>query len=247
MSQQRVRLAEDLLSFAQLAPKALSENHLLGELRRRIEPFGVVHVTASVTADANKNFKLATTFGHQNMAWAQVYVGSQLYLNDPVARFALQRERSLYWEQATTGVNLTKAEKAVLGVANELGAKDGYLVPLPLFTGDVMVVSYQGEHIDRDPDVEAYLRSLALYYGIEGYRLAHRQRLNASALLGVTQRQMEILHLAAMGRTNKAIAEELGISVSTVEFHLRRVRDTLGASNTKEAIAVIHSVSAASF
>lgn len=243
MSHQRVRLAEDLLSFAQLAPKAVSSQHLVRELRRRVEPFGVANFSAGVMADGAKRIKLGTAFGHHNTAWSRVYVESELYRDDPVIRYALTQERSLYWDAALDGVELTKPERDMMGIANEVGVKDGFIVPLPLFNGDIMVVSFQGDRVDDDPDIEAYLRSLALYFGVEGYRLATQSNQKGNLLVEITRRQMEIIHLSATGYTNKAIANELNITVSTVEFHLKRVRDRLGVRNTKEAIAVIHAMS----
>ncbi|WP_245844844.1 response regulator transcription factor [Noviherbaspirillum humi] len=43
----------------------------------------------------------------------------------------------------------------------------------------------------------------------------------------LTQREREVLTLVWEGRTNKAIAEEMGISVKTVEFHRARLCEKL--------------------
>lgn len=49
-------------------------------------------------------------------------------------------------------------------------------------------------------------------------------------------RQLEILHLARAGFTNKAIAARLQISASTVAFHLREARQRLKVQTTREAL-----------
>jgi DNA-binding CsgD family transcriptional regulator len=54
----------------------------------------------------------------------------------------------------------------------------------------------------------------------------------------LSPRQREILALVAAGRTSKEIAGELGISESTVNWHLSNVFERLGASSRAEAVAI---------
>jgi DNA-binding CsgD family transcriptional regulator len=53
----------------------------------------------------------------------------------------------------------------------------------------------------------------------------------------LSPRQREILDLVAEGRTSKEIAVELGISESTVKWHLANAFERLGASSRAEAVA----------
>ena len=53
----------------------------------------------------------------------------------------------------------------------------------------------------------------------------------------LSPRQREILALVAAGRTSKEIAGELGISESTVNWHIANVFERLGASSRAEAVA----------
>lgn len=52
----------------------------------------------------------------------------------------------------------------------------------------------------------------------------------------LTIRQMEILRLLQKGIQNKNIAFQLGLSISTVKVHVRRVFTALGAKNRSEAV-----------
>jgi DNA-binding CsgD family transcriptional regulator len=54
----------------------------------------------------------------------------------------------------------------------------------------------------------------------------------------LSPRQLEILDLVAEGRTSKEIASALGISESTVNWHLANVFAKLGASSRAEAVAL---------
>jgi NarL family two-component system response regulator YdfI len=52
----------------------------------------------------------------------------------------------------------------------------------------------------------------------------------------LTPREIEVLELLAEGRSNKSIAERLGISDQTVKFHLASIFGKLGASTRTEAV-----------
>ncbi len=243
MSDERVRLAESLLSFWQLSEKALSENELLRALMARLEPYGVRHVSAGVTTDHKRVFKIGNRFhfGKLNMAWSEAYFGKQLYRHDPILAHSLKAENSNYWDRAIDMTKINRAGQRVFGMAADCGVRDGFIVPAPLFNGDVMIVAFQGERLDRHPDVEALMRGLGMYYGMEGQRLVMGKRQRAGALAGLSARQIQALHLAALGRKQNEIAREMGVSLATVEYHLKMARERLGARNTTEAVNLIHS------
>ncbi len=52
----------------------------------------------------------------------------------------------------------------------------------------------------------------------------------------LTEREIEILRLAAAGLPNKAIAEELSVSPRTVQLHLAHVFQKLGVASRTEAV-----------
>jgi DNA-binding NarL/FixJ family response regulator len=52
----------------------------------------------------------------------------------------------------------------------------------------------------------------------------------------LTEREIQVLHLAAKGLTNKAIGQALGISDRTVQGHLANIYGKLGAGSRTEAV-----------
>lgn len=56
----------------------------------------------------------------------------------------------------------------------------------------------------------------------------------------LTDREVETLELAAVGKNNKEIAEELCVSVRTVEAHLGHIFDKLGVSSRIEAVILAY-------
>lgn len=58
----------------------------------------------------------------------------------------------------------------------------------------------------------------------------------ADVVEGLSEREIEVLRLAARGLTNKAIGQELDISDRTVQGHLANIFDKLGVGTRTEAV-----------
>lgn len=67
-------------------------------------------------------------------------------------------------------------------------------------------------------------------------------RISGSSAHGLSERELQVLELAAHGATNKSIAKELFLSIRTIEAHMRNVFEKLGVSSRTEAVthAVLH-------
>lgn len=60
-----------------------------------------------------------------------------------------------------------------------------------------------------------------------------------SSLDRLPPRQLQILRLLASGLTNKAIANQLGISDGTVKSHMSYILPVLGVRRRQEAVAML--------
>lgn len=54
----------------------------------------------------------------------------------------------------------------------------------------------------------------------------------------LTQRQLEVLDLMALGKPNRDIANDLGLNIGTVKMHSSRIFKTLHVQNRTEAVAL---------
>ena len=61
---------------------------------------------------------------------------------------------------------------------------------------------------------------------------------NDPPVTGLTGRQTEIVQSLTRGLTNKDIAEQLGLSIRSVEDHVDRILERIGAANRAEAVAI---------
>jgi FixJ family two-component response regulator len=66
------------------------------------------------------------------------------------------------------------------------------------------------------------------------------RRAEAAARLALlSAREREVLDRVGVGQYNKVIAAELGISLSTVEIHRKRVMEKLGAESLSDLIRLL--------
>jgi DNA-binding CsgD family transcriptional regulator len=59
---------------------------------------------------------------------------------------------------------------------------------------------------------------------------------------GLSEREIEVAQLVAAGRTHREIGGQLFLSPKTVEHHVARIRNKLGATNRAEFLAALRDV-----
>lgn len=69
-----------------------------------------------------------------------------------------------------------------------------------------------------------------------------RAKITRPADLGLTARQADVLYLVLQGKSNKAIARNLGIEENTVRAHLSPVLRSLNVTTRAEAIVAAHKI-----
>jgi len=79
----------------------------------------------------------------------------------------------------------------------------------------------------------------ALERDAEGRERRASQAQFAERLASLTEREREVMRFIAEGRPNKLIAEQLDISIRTVEFHRANVMDKMGADSVAALVQLM--------
>jgi len=69
---------------------------------------------------------------------------------------------------------------------------------------------------------------------------AAERMIDSMAQSPLTPRELQVLQLLALGRSNKAIGHELGLAVGTVKAHVKAILMKLDVRSRSEAISVCH-------
>jgi LuxR family maltose regulon positive regulatory protein len=93
------------------------------------------------------------------------------------------------------------------------------------------------QKVKAEGDRLTYVRALLQAFGEdEAGRPASQDEQGLIELL--TDRELEVLQLVALGMSNRDIAAELVVATGTVKAHVSRIMGKLGAHNRTEAVAL---------
>lgn len=122
--------------------------------------------------------------------------------------------------------------------------EDCYFFVAPMLRNSVpygAIFTAMEQEFPVSPEDWAYARAVQDICSLWGIHEidAHAARNNLTTGPGMvlTDRQMRVLDLLAQGRTNEAIANSLGYSLSTIKADLRMLYDLLGDTNRAEVVA----------
>ncbi|AWF79664.1 hypothetical protein BTJ40_01800 [Microbulbifer sp. A4B17] len=156
---------------------------------------------------------------------------------DPVVRHCRQSPIPMIWHRAhfpgEAGRIYEESESHGIasGVSTALrGARQSRLMMISVANGATYTPQLGGWLQETMPMIQL----LASY----AYEAISRIDQGAAAIeIGLTRREGECLHWAAVGKTSWETSRILGCSEATVNFHIRNVIQKLGVSNRRQAVA----------
>jgi len=155
------------------------------------------------------------------------YVEERLYLSNPMLRHALNSVEPFHFDEVTGRNDLDAGERAFVGTACALGFRGGLGVQV---FGPNGRNGYCGlglrEGVTRlDP---SGIRNFQWVCQLAHLRYCGMLQSAQGPMPHLSEREAEVLSWVARGKSNTSIAEILGISVHTVDAHLRRIYLKLG-------------------
>ena len=178
--------------------------------------------------------------------WNSGYIRNQMFRCDFVFRACQNTAIPFVWSyDGLPGIVLGVEQKSTIGEAlgierllKTTGFRGGISVPIRTpggFFGYVAFVSTGTLHdlTTLCEDCSDHLLGIA-YHFYEA--IADKLVLEEAGDRSLTPRQLQCLRLIAIGKTLDEAAEILGLSYSTVRFHLKAAEESLGTMNRANAI-----------
>jgi LuxR family quorum sensing-dependent transcriptional regulator len=165
--------------------------------------------------------------------WLLRYFDEGHVHKDPVIHRVLATDSGFRWSEAIAQAPSPAADH-LFGAAREHGLADG--IAIPVFTADGArgSLSLGGERIALT-NAEIRMLEVAANLAVECAGAVEMQRMTAREL-GLTMREYDCLRWTAEGKTDRDIAELMGLAVRTVEDHGATLRRKLNAINRAHLI-----------
>jgi DNA-binding CsgD family transcriptional regulator/tetratricopeptide (TPR) repeat protein len=139
------------------------------------------------------------------------------------------------WEERVNGrkwawslQRLGEFEQQIKEVVGEAVLADEFNIGRTLTMSEMLALGFE---IAQLVELEQSSKPIA-----KSFQKSNHNHLLAVQPFHLTRRELEVLRLVALGRSNQEVAEELVISHRTVEAHLRSIFDKLEVSNRSAAI-----------
>jgi LuxR family quorum sensing-dependent transcriptional regulator len=164
--------------------------------------------------------------------WQAAYAKRDLDHGNPVILAPGRINAPFRWSEG--GDPRLKGWRGLL-LARELGIEDGLAVPCPDLMGRAGVLSVAFSRFQFGPQERRAIQ-LAAIIAYERMRVLRRNALQAP-LAELTARERDCLAFVADGKSESDIADTLGLSTTTVHWHIENAKRKLGAKTRAQAIA----------
>jgi len=170
--------------------------------------------------------------------YLQAYEDDKLVKVDPINRYCATHIVPVLWQDLESAIQLSNEERAFLKRSKLAGLATGLSVPASAPSSQTACLSLASE---RDDFPEQQLQQILfsshtfMQYLFEAYlRIDVEENPRVAQL---TDRELECVFWACEGKTAWEIAQIVGISERTINFHLTSVIKKLGAANRQHAVA----------
>jgi LuxR family transcriptional regulator, quorum-sensing system regulator SdiA len=179
---------------------------------------------------------------NHNADYINGFLHSGLYFHAPMLHWALKNEGAASWKligQMMASDTMTEDEKRVYDFNAKMGINVGYTISFSALSrrskGAISLAARAGLSQDQIDDIWSEHGQDILLMN----NMAHLKILTLPYLppnRGLTNRQREALQWVGDGKTTQDIATIMGLTVATVEKHLRLAREALAVDTTAQAV-----------
>lgn len=169
----------------------------------------------------------------------RIYAEKSMERRDPLVFAARRRMTPFIWDEVYSDPHLPPESEEVYQAAYAMGWLDGFCVPIhgPAgYQGLVSLLAHQKLNLTTRDRGILELMSRTLH---DRCRSTLGFGLPPADPPKLTPRELECMKWVAVGKTNWEIGQVLGISASTVHFHVESSKKKLNKTTRTEAVAVL--------
>jgi LuxR family transcriptional regulator, quorum-sensing system regulator BjaR1 len=203
-----------------------------------ISPGGYLAVSCGESRDTPAGRTWEFFFNTWPSEWLLEYQKNDYVRHDLAPTMARLTARPFTWREAMLGKEKSQAQIEFNQWVASLGVVDGFAVPIHYPGADFGLCVSVADHPIEDPNERLALHAASLY--------AHQRCCTLGGLTEassikapLTLREIECLRWVLKGKSDTDMAKILGISHTTVHFHIEQVKKKLGVKTRTQAAATI--------
>lgn len=171
-------------------------------------------------------------------SWVEHYFENSYYRNDPVMDYCTNHIIPIQWHDLV--ITQSSISERFMNEAGEFGLKAGITMPVHSPHGELGILSF-ALNCSSKAAREVTQHALPYVHLLAGHLHEAVRRVsglaNVDGKLQLTAREQECLRWVADGKTSWEIAQIIGMSERTVNFHLNNAMFKLDVSNRQHAVA----------
>lgn len=166
------------------------------------------------------------------------YVAQKHYLRDPVMAASQRASKAFPWSRLPTLTTLGRAQQKIMDDGRRFGVATGITLPVNVIGEPFGLCSFSTA--DGILPSQWHCRAAELI-GASAFHEARRLcnfPARASELPMLSPRKLDVLHCAALGKSDPEIAMILGLSRATIETYMKQLRLALNACSRTQLCVI---------
>ena len=226
---------DQTLSFIKTIDRATSVAEVSDALISTVARHGFKHVLAGIIPipGMSAEQQIANVVMHSwPDEWSRRYFSQGYLFRDPTIKRVCSSTEPFSWSEIEPSYKRETEAARVMCEARDFHLGVGFTIPMFTLDGQSAGLSLASDSAELSPEIRATVQLLGIY--------AFGRALNISQTPPVeqlTQRESDVLHWIAEGKSDWEIGVILNISEHTVDKMCRQIRTKLGANNRTHAVA----------
>ncbi|PRY24902.1 LuxR family transcriptional regulator/LuxR family quorum-sensing system transcriptional regulator CciR [Aliiruegeria haliotis] len=167
-------------------------------------------------------------------AFLERILNERLYLLNPIPDIVSRSTEPMFWSDVARMSDLLEEETAFIDDVLQKNLGDGLAIPVfgPTSRNGLFQLAYGGARPATSQRDARVIQLGAQLAHLTYCKMSERGQVDSH---GMTDREKEVLAWIAKGKSNSVIADILGISIHTVDTHVRRIFRKLGVNDRTTA------------